>query len=509
MRKSILGLLSLTTLLWLSWGIRAQQPTQTVITGGTLIDGRGGSPVRDAAIVVEGNRIQAVGPRSSVKYRPGARLIDASGKFVLPGLIDSHIHYSHWVPQIYLHMGVTSIVDLGNDIEWILKTKELTAQGKVYGPRILGAAGPFLSSPPWAGHAKVHGEDELFLKSPEHARKAVRGLVAMGVDAIKIYTNLPPERIQAAAEEAHNAGIPVFADHNLTINAREAVFLGVDCIVHGTGLAVTTIRDARAFREFVNAGFLPASYAAAEPWYLTTPADYDEPVRFLVQRKVAIQPTSVPIWQGVLDRRAAIAQEIARVFADPGLKYMPRARVDAKLDYSRWDKMPPEQLSKIREGYGRYKQFLKKFSDAGGVILPGSDPTNSGLPGLGVHHEMEALVDAGLSPMRVIVAATKDSADFIHKAGKDGVGTIESGKLADIIIVRDDPLVNITNIRNSVEQVMQDGKFVNIAYTPDFTSAFPKGGKWETWEFGGDLHYVEDDTGSHKADRPFPASLLP
>jgi imidazolonepropionase-like amidohydrolase len=171
--------------------------------------------------------------------------------------------------------------------------------------------------------------------------------------------------------------------------------------------------------------------------------------------------------------------------------------------------MDPGDFEKIRAGYQKYKQFLKKFSDAGGILLPGSDITNSGIPGLGVHFEMEALVDAGLSPMRVIVAATKDTAEFIGKGGKDGVGTIEAGKTADLIVVGADPLGDITNLRSSVEQVMQSGEFVNTAYTPDFRSTFPKGGKWETWEFGGDLGYIEDETGSHSGAKPFPPSLLP
>ena len=153
MRKSPFGyVLSLALLLLLGGGVGAQQPL-TVISGGTLIDGRGGAPLRDAVIVIAGNRIQAVGPRSAVQAPAGATLIDAAGKFVVPGLFDTHVHYYHWAAELMLHYGITSIMDLGNELEWILAMKEGTAKGKVFGPRIF-AVGPLISTPPSGGDRK-------------------------------------------------------------------------------------------------------------------------------------------------------------------------------------------------------------------------------------------------------------------------------------------------------------------------------------------------------------------
>jgi len=221
------------------------------------------------------------------------------------------------------------------------------------------------------------------------------------------------------------------------------------------------------------------SYPASDPWYLLDPADFDDLVQFLVQEQVVINPTSTSVWKGAHNRRRAHTQEIIEVFSNPALAYVPRRMIAHWLDYSGYDQLSSEESAKVKEGYRKFNLFLKKFVEAGGKVLPGSDPVHSGVPGVGLHHELELLVDAGISPMRAIQAATKDSADFMRKG--DQLGTIEPGKLADLIIVREDPLANISNLRK-IDLVMKDGEVVDTTYHSHYTNPLPRDESQQTFD---------------------------
>src|SRR5215471_15689013 len=120
----------------LAGGAIAEKGDVLVIQGGTLIDCTGGPPIRDAAVLIEGGTINAVGRRGAVQVPRGARLIDAAGNFIVPGLIDMHVHYREWHGELYLAGGVTTVKDLGNPAEWISELSRLQKQGQLHGPRI-------------------------------------------------------------------------------------------------------------------------------------------------------------------------------------------------------------------------------------------------------------------------------------------------------------------------------------------------------------------------------------
>ena len=201
---------------------------EIAIVGGTLINGNGGAPLQNAVVLVKGNRIVRVGSKGKVKYPKSVKTIDATGKYILPGLIDMHVHYFDWMGELFLAHGVTTVKDLGNDVEWMATISSEVEQGKMRGPRIFYVGNGLDSPPP----ARVH---YVGLESPAMAKRAVDLLHSRGVSALKGHEKLTPELLQAITEEAHKFGLPVTA-HVRSIDAREAALAGVDGLEHVTGI---------------------------------------------------------------------------------------------------------------------------------------------------------------------------------------------------------------------------------------------------------------------------------
>ncbi|MBI3062628.1 MAG: hypothetical protein HYY83_11705, partial [Deltaproteobacteria bacterium] len=172
--------------------------TAIVIQGGRLIDGNGGSPVENATVIIEGNRIKRVAS-GKVDFPREARVINAAGKTILPGLIDNHVHYRDFYGELFLAYGVTTVRDLGNPLDWILAQRDAVNLGKVAGPRIFCAGGGIYGRG-WLAHHVVPA-------NPEEARQAIRRFIEQGVDYAKIHLGVPVEIARSAAEEAHKAGL--------------------------------------------------------------------------------------------------------------------------------------------------------------------------------------------------------------------------------------------------------------------------------------------------------------
>ncbi|MBI4481360.1 MAG: hypothetical protein HY652_00580, partial [Acidobacteria bacterium] len=213
------------------WG---QQQAVLVLEGATLISPERREPLKDSVVVIRGNRIESVGPRGSVQYPPGAQVLNLSGKFLIPGLNDTHVHYQDWLHDLFLVNGTTSVLDLGNTLEWTVAVKEGIAKGKIRGPRMF-VTGDRLDGT-WEDHYQVqHGfldrwaagsigqeleparmqreytidEHRYFLATPAHGREVVRKMVNGGADAIKVHHKLEPEVLKAITDEAHKLGRPV------------------------------------------------------------------------------------------------------------------------------------------------------------------------------------------------------------------------------------------------------------------------------------------------------------
>jgi len=386
----------------------------TAITGALLVDGRGGPPVRDAVVVVRGERIVFAGTRAAAQIPEGAEIVDATGMTLMPGLLDAHFHLDGDVqlPPLQLQRGVTTLRDPGAWIQAYAPVRALN----VPVPRLF-LTGPHLDWPPPAYPA-----DSLLVRDPAEARITVARLAAEGASAIKIYYRLPLEMIDAVTSAAHDHGLVVTA-HLELVDAGDAVRAGLDGIEHVTsfGVALAPLREAEAFRQAViadNAARNTGRYA------LWSGIDVDSPraravLDLLVARGTFFTPTLA-----VFERRPG----------DPGSN-----DVEAR-------------------GFSNMLAFVNRAHRAGVRIVVGS---HSEVPhaarGFAYQREMELLHESGLEPMEILQAATLVNARFFR--AEDRLGSIESGKRADIILVAGNPLEDLGAMRD-VRRVMLNGVWV-------------------------------------------------
>lgn len=436
------------------------QSLPLVIEGGTLIDGTGAPPLSDAVILIEGSRISEVGRKGQVVYPSGARIIDAREKFILPGLINGHVHYKDWSGELYLAHGVTTVVDLGNVTEWILAQKEGIAKGKIRGPRILASGnaihGPFRENDfRRRHHTEVTNADE--------ARRVTRSLIAQGVDVIKLRENLISEMLRAIIEEAHGSGIPALGH---APDAWQAVEVGYDEIVHTSGIARTMVTDPQKRRMSGHGSDLHAFMDFQE---------VDRLVEKLATQRIYLNPT-VRHRQAWAYKKRFQHEDFDLLFNNPALRYVP---LDFRLgivnrfnfvglylfqDLSRQEKQLNLQAQR------NLLELIRRFVKAGGRICTGTD-TNA-TPGQGLHQELQILVeDVGLSPGEALLTVTRYPAELFRV--DEDLGSVQRGKLADLIVVRENPLTDIRNARN-IEMVFKEGKMVDIGYHPEFTNPIPK-----------------------------------
>src|SRR5258706_699594 len=448
---------------------RAQRSAPIVIQGGTLIDATGQPPIEDAVIVVEGDRIKAVGKRGEIATPRGARVIDAKGKTILPGFIDGHCHLLDFMGEIYLHLGITSCPDITqNDDEWTLAQKNGTNLGKIRGPRIWSTGGRLVGPPPaWA----LRGERGYLIKTADEARAAVRKKKAEGIDIIKFNEYVAPEVIKAGAEEANKLGMPITCHCLDAFLAAENNFAGVE---HHWGLGMTTIGDVKKRWE-VHEQRMTGKINTADLAYYYEPENFDKVVKAAVDKNISWSPTIATWYRPLSPSVARFKKRELSILENKNAAYLPQVlRQQALGQYERYGKFTPERLNNAREGYKKLEDLIRRYVKAGGLIRAGSDP-NNGLPGLGVHQEMVMFVEAGLTPMQAIQAGTINVAKTFRK-DKD-YGTIEAGKVADIVLTEGDPLKDIWSVQN-VKWVMLGGKVVDREFHANFKNPIPAIRPW-------------------------------
>ena len=429
----------------LFWVGAQQSRSLLVIEGATLIDGTGGEPISNAVVVIENDRIQAVFRHGEQVYPRGARVIQAQGKTIIPALFDIDTHIAQQGLEAaaqaltnYLYHGITSISDTGVSIVHGEGLERLKQEGKLISPRIF-EAGPTLTAvgghPIPVNRALGRAIDTRTLtqiEGPEDAVQQVQRYVReYQVDTIKAilesggdlhYPRMTLETYKALVDEAHRQGMKVYTHASQLSDVRDALAGGVDLIAHGFAEELTAQSDIAQMIVQQKVSWLPdINNAESSVKIFDHPEIWEDPTLL----------KSVP----------AVYIEMAH---DPKVL----ARLEGRLERS-------------RRSHQMRMRTVKVLYDMGANILVGTDST--GAPhrmfyGWDIHRELEHLVNAGMTPMDVIVAASRKAAEYLGQEKE--LGTVEAGKIADLLILSGNPLEDIRNSR-TIEQVIYAGRLID------------------------------------------------
>jgi imidazolonepropionase-like amidohydrolase len=403
---------------------------EVVIRNVSVLSPDGESWLNGRDVIIRGTRVATVQPTGGPV--PAAKhAIDGTGKFAIPGLFDTHVHMARLTPEaagVFVAFGVTSVRDMGTDPEKIVAWRRAIARGTFMGPRIVQACGPMLEG---RGEPRV---DHWLVANPQAAAGIVEKLRVLGMDCVKVRTFADAETLRAIGAAASARGMMLAGHPPEPLTTAEAVALGM--------------------RSFEHAFFpYPLSKVAA--------ADRDAAIRGLVAAGAAHVPTLIAWYPSTIEadelRKALAAIELSASYGLP----------DALLTH--WKNFVPEHERQKRGTPGWQSALRTAAADIGtlhraGVrVLPGSDTGAPFVtPGLGLHDELALLVSmAGLTPAQALRAATIESARFL---GCDGdLGSIEQGKIADLVILTGDPLADIRETR-SIDAVVFRGEALTMAH---------------------------------------------
>ncbi len=364
------------------------------IINARLIDGTGRPVIENAVVIVRDGRIVAAGPRASTPIPAGVPSLDLTGATIAPGLWDMHAHAAQieWLPA-YLAAGVTTFRDMGGEQPFLTAMRDTIATGKGLGPRVL-LAGLVDGDAPAAFGAVV-------ASTPERGRAVVNWYNAAGFHQIKLYTLLQPDVVAAITTRAHELGMTVTGHVPTSLGLTKAVEAGMDHVAH-----------------------LPINGDPQSPQTRAT-------IALLAKHRTVIDPT-LP-WNEILGH----APETTLESFEPGFAHAPPALL-ANYRSVKNDTDAATARRRVRES----QAMVKALFEAGVPIVAGTD---GGLPGYSLLRSLELYVEAGLTPMQAIESATRVPAESMGLAQDSG--TIEAGKRADMIVLRADPLANISNIR--------------------------------------------------------------
>ena len=422
-----------------------------VLKNVTIIDGTGAAAKGNQTITIIGDRIGAISPSGSATTPADATVLDLSGYTVLPGLVGMHNHiffpeggappiYSNMAisfPRLYLALGVTTIRTAGSVAPYTdLEIKKLIDSGRMIGPKMHVTA-PYFEGK--GAFTPVMRE----LTGVEDARRMVNFWADQGATSFKAYMNISRDELRAVVEEAHKRGLKV-TGHLCSVTYKEAAEIGIDDLEHGLLASTDFVADKKP-DECPNGA--PASLRQLD---VNGPAA-QETIRVLVAKKVALTST-LPVFEA----SAPIAQSgIGAASAILSPRMLETMSSDARLRYLSSRSRTPANSPAV-ELIRKSMDFERAFVKAGGLLIAGPDPTGNGgvVAGFGDLRGIELLVEAGFTPVEAIRIASLNGAIFLGEQSR--IGSVESGKMADLMIVKGNPAAKMGDI-NNVELVFKNG----------------------------------------------------
>jgi imidazolonepropionase-like amidohydrolase len=418
----------------------------------TVIDATGGPALPDMTVVIDHKRIVALGSSRDLHPPHHAKVIDAQGKYLIPGLWDMHVHtvFGDWLPRnervtlpLFVANGVTGVRDMGGDLEVLKQWRARIDNGRLVGPRMV-IAGPMLDGP------TPRFPSSAPVANAADGRRVVDDLKARGVDFIKIQSLIPRDGYFAAADEARKLGL-IFVGHVPdAVRASEASNAGQRSIEHFTGIfeGCSTIEE-ELIKGPKSLGRNVSTFDA-------------ERARLLIELMVKNQTWQVPtlVWE----RGQWLIDDID-LSHDPLIQYAPEAWKDRTWPMfvrSILEEMDTDPLAVRKRFFQMELEMTLAMFRAGVPFMAGTD-TAAGVhifPGFSLHDELGWFVRAGLTPMQALQTATRNPAQFMGRLAD--LGTVESGKLADLVLLDANPLEDIANTKR-IRAVVLAGRFIGRA----------------------------------------------
>src|SRR5467141_1568583 len=427
MRRRVLYAIGVAVL-WPFQGMTAQEKP-IVILHGRIVDGLGGRPIEDGAVILRGRTIEYAGPVSGATVPRDAQIIEGKGKSVLPGMADLHVHlqgawdgisvdllgYQRYFNAM-LYSGITTILDTGNYQPWVLQLRQEVASGHLLGPRIY-CTGAMIDAadPAWPDLAYA-------LTSRAQIPEIVQRDKRANVDLIKGYANLSDRMLRRLVEEAHNEKIRVVIDQWERNGSPDLVRTGIDGFAHALTrrMPADDIQLIHDRELFVITTLVVDEYSGRQRL-----AD----LRFLDEPLIA---ETTPPW------------------------FLTELRAEAARTLSEAEKKDAE---KSAVGFEEMKRNVKKLLDAGVLLAAGTDAPYPGVfQGEAIHHELELLVEAGMTPLQAIRTATYNAAQIMH--AEQEWGSLQSGRAANLVIVAGNPAARISDTRK-IETVILNGRILD------------------------------------------------
>jgi imidazolonepropionase-like amidohydrolase len=430
---------------------QSSQPFVLTIANITIIDTTGGPPKLHRTVTVRNGRIEDIRDSTLPKRKERGIEVNGTGKFLIPGLWDMHVHmvFGDWFPRgkevtlpLFIANGITGVRDMGGELEVLQQWRAEISAGTLLGPRIV-MSGPMLDGP------QPRFPSSIAVKTPEDGRRAVDDLKKRGADFIKLQSLIPREAVFAIADEAGKQGIPFVGHVPDSVRASEMSNAGQKSFEHLIGIfeGSSPLED-----EFLKGG-------KSEGKFLSTYDPKRAEALFALLAKNQTWQCPTLVWE-----RGGNLLELGDFAHDPRARYAPAYWKDVT-----WKRFTKEILQDNTDDLPTRKRFVDKelevvhsMHQAGIPFLAGTDtpPGVYVFPGFTLHEELQRFVAAGFTPVEALQTATLNPAKFLGR--EDQLGTVEKGKLADLVLLEANPLEDIRNTQK-IAGVVVNGRYLSRA----------------------------------------------